>query len=37
MEHLRVLMNSFERVGAFRIELELEVLVFEERRKLDIH
>ena len=33
MKHLRVLKNSFKRVRPFQIELEFEVLVFEEREK----
>ena len=34
MKHLRVHMNSFERIRAFKIELEFgSVIVFEERGK----
>ena len=33
MEHLEVVKNSYKLVRAFRVELDLEALVFRERRK----
>ena len=33
MEHLEVVKNSYKFVRAFRVELDLEALLFGERRK----